>query len=285
MNVRISIFTVLACFALFLAGCSNDDEADIPGIQPPEVIIKAFNAKYPGITNVNWNVANGYYQADFVNDSTEVDAWFTYTAEWVMEEADLRVTLIPDEIVTAIQRGTYVGWSIEDASVLNRLGMGTVYKVEVQKNTQELDLYYSEYGNLIKTIEDTETNNDEPILIPSQVKSFMDLTFSGAILLDIINNGSGYTLAILDDTVYKTALLNQNYNWQNTTWEVSLQDVPSLIIGSFESSIYGGDQIESIYMYNDANGAFYKFNVLHNGQSVTLTFDVQGNLTDTLRTK
>ena len=47
---------------------------------------------------------------------------------------------------------------------------------------------------------------------------------------------------------------------------------------AFKASEYGNDQVESIYMFTDANGAFHKFNVIHNGQAVTVEFDVFGNI-------
>ena len=49
-------------------------------------------------------------------------------------------------------------------------------------------------------------------------------------------------------------------------------------MNAFRTSEYRNDTVESIYMYVDANGAFYKFNVAHNGQAVTVEFDVFGNI-------
>ena len=62
------------------------------------------------------------------------------------------------------------------------------------------------------------------------------------------------------------------------TWKVSEQEVPTVIMDAFKASEYGNDQVKSIYMFTDANGAFHKFNVIHNGQAVTVEFDVFGNI-------
>ena len=97
-------------------------------------------------------------------------------------------------------------------------------------------------------------------------------------LLDIENTTFGVQLAILDGKTLKIVELTQIYTWKSTTWKVSEQEVPTVIMDAFKASEYGNDQVESIYMFTDANGAFHKFNVIHNGQAVTVEFDVFGNI-------
>lgn len=277
MNARILVFTIFAFLALFLASCSDDDDQDIPGIQPTEQVLKAFKAKYPTAKDMEWKVSNDYFIVDFDVDSTSIVAWYTGNAVWMMEESSLRVTLIPEEIINALQESTYSSWTIDEAYIVNRLGMGMVYKLDVQKGSQENYQYFSQYGNLIKIVYADESN-DEPIVIPSAVASLMELTFNGATLLDIINNDLGVQLFMLDNTIFKIAQLNKNYEWLNTTWEISSEDVPAIVMTGFDSSQYGNDQVNSIYMYIDAKGTFYRFNVIHNSQEVTVMFDVSGNL-------
>ena len=106
----------------------------------------------------------------------------------------------------------------------------------------------------------------------------MELTFQGAELLDIENTTFGVQLAILDGKTLKIVELTQIYTWKSTTWKVSEQEVPTVIMDAFKASEYGNDPVESIYMFTDANGAFHKFNVIHNGLAVTVEFDVFGNI-------
>lgn len=277
MNARILVFTIFAGLALFLASCSDDDDQDIPGIQPTEQVLKAFKAKYPTAKDTEWKVTNDYFVVDFDVDSTSIVAWYTGNAVWMMEESSLRVTLIPEEIINALQESAYSSWTIDEAYIVNRLGMGMVYKLDVQKGSQENYQYFSQYGNLIKIIY-ADDSDDEPVVIPSAVASLMELTFNGATLLDIINNDQGVQLFMLDNTIFKIAQLNKNYEWLNTTWEISSEDVPAVVMTGFDASQYGNDQVNSIYTYIDAKGTFYRFNVIHNSQEVTVMFDVTGNM-------
>lgn len=279
MNAKISVFTIIASFALLLASCNKDDDKNVPGIQPPKLIQDSFKTEYPGIQNPEWKVAGNYYVADFENDSTEVTAWFAQTTgQWLMEKADLRVTLIPDDIIDTIQQGFYTNWMIEDAYTIKRVGMGTVYEVEVQLGNQDTYLYFSEYGNLIKTIEEADNHEDEPLIIPEQVASLMQLTFADCQLLDIQSNSKGYILNLLDGDVYKIAQLNSNYIWQSTSYGISQNDVPQVVANGFDASAYANDNVQMITVVIEITGTFYLFTVNHNNQSIMVKFNSLGQV-------
>ena len=278
MKTKISIFTIFASFALLFANCSKDDENIPGGIEPPKTILDAFKAKYPDAHDTEWTVNDDYYIIDFENNSLDNTAWFDHLGVWAMIKTDLPLNLLPAAISADIKQGKYAGWKIEEADTIGRAGMGTVYKVEVEKAKQETDLYYTLYGDLIKTSDNAKDDIDQPIIIPEKVADLMGLTFQGAELLDIENTTFGVQLAILDGKTLKIVELTQIYTWKSTTWEVSEQEVPTVIMDAFRASEYGNDQVESIYMFIDANGAFHKFNVIHDGQAVTVEFDVFGNI-------
>ena len=142
-----------------------------------------------------------------------------------------------------------------------------------------MDLYYSEYGNLIKAVPD-KGNEDAPIVIPDPVHNLMNLTFATCTLLDIQSNSEGYILNMLDGQVYKIAQLNKDYRWQSTSYAIPEQNVPEIIMAAFQSTGYAGDTIESINVKIDANGTFYTFTVDHNGQSTDVTFNAIGNIVE-----
>lgn len=279
MNAKISVFTIFTCFALLLAGCSKDDENIPGGIEPPETILDAFNQLYPNASDTEWTVNNDYYVVTFDNNNLDNTVWLNHSGVWSMIESELPLNQLPQAINTSIKQSAYADWNIEEADTIGRAGFGTVYKVEVEKGNQDTDLYYSVYGNFIKSI-NANGNEDTPIIVPDQVANLMELTFHGSILLDIINQTDGVQLIMLDGSIFKIAELNEAYSWQSTTWQISDSDVPGVVMNGFLQSGYGSDTIESIYVLVDANGTFYKFNVIHNGNAVTVEFDVFGNIVE-----
>ena len=277
MNAKISIFALFTSLTLLFTSCDRHDH-DIPGgIEPPETILKAFDAKYPDARDTEWTVNDDYYVIEFKNNALDNTAWFNHLGVWAMIKTELPLNQLPAPITADIRQGKYAGWKIEEADTIGRAGMGTVYKVEVEKGQQDTALYYTAYGDLIKAAADKD-DADQPVTIPEKVANLMEQTFQGAELLDIENTTFGVQLAVLDKTVLKIVKLTQIYTWESTTWKLTRQEVPSVIMNAFRTSEYRNDTVESIYMYVDANGAFYKFNVVHNGQAVTVKFDVFGNI-------
>ena len=194
-----------------------------------------------------------------------------------MDKADTPFNQLPEAVTAAFGNGLYAGWKVDDSYTINRDSMAVVYKIDAEKGNSDMDLYYSLYGNLIKAVND-DGNEDAPILIPAEVHTLMAFTFATCDLLDIQSNADGYILNMLDGKVYKIAQLNKNYLWQSTAYQIAEQDVPEIIMDSFQSTGYAGDTIESILVKIDANGTFYTFTVNHNGQSTEVTFDAIGNI-------
>lgn len=277
MNTRLILFTCIAGLTLFFSGCSKNDD-DHQGIIPLPPVENAFQEKYPDAKNPVFEIEGNYYVVDFNNEGSETTAWFTDQGVWMMEKIDISFAQLPAAVSTAFKQGFYSNWTVDDTYAINRLNMGIVYKIEAEQSNSEVDLYYSQYGNLIKAVDD-EINNDSTDRYPrKEVSNLMEITFANAELLDIQQNSLGYELDMIDNQIYKVAQLNKDYRWQSTTWAMSEQEVPQIVMQGFESSAYASDKVQSIYTLLNANGTFYLFKVSHNGQDETITFDVFGNI-------
>lgn len=277
MNIQVSLYTLFICVALFLASCSNDD--DIPGgIEPTEHILNAFQAHYPNGKNARWKISHDFYVVEFQNPLVDTRAWFTETGIWMMDETDLPLKEIPHSVTEALRQSEYASWIIDEAAILHRSGMTFIYKIEVKNEKQERILYYSRCGNLIKTVEDTKNYEEEPIFIPEQITNLMTTIFPDAALLYMETDANGSTLYLLDGTTYKIARLNSEYFWQHTTWQVTEKEVPALVLEKFETSEYGNDPVRSLWIWIDAKGEFYLFEVLRDGRPATVKLDVFGNI-------
>lgn len=123
-----------------------------------------------------------------------------------------------------------------------------------------------------------EGNEDAPICDPGRGTYVDEHYFATCDLLDIQSNSEGYILNMLDGKVYKVAQLNKDYRWQSTTYQITEQEVPEIIMAAFQSTGYAGDTIEAITVKIEIAGTFYTFTVDHNGQSTDVTFDAVGNV-------
>ena len=150
---------LLALSAIWsLQSCDNNDD-ESPNV--PVELQNALSSKYPNVTNVKWESKAGYYVADFY-DQYEISAWFTQDGIWKMTETDIPLSALPQEIQASFENSEYyLTWKVDDVDKLERDGFEIIYVIEVEKQNQEVDLHYSANGTLIKSIVDTDNDEDE----------------------------------------------------------------------------------------------------------------------------
>lgn len=161
MYAKITILSLATSILVWFSACKDDDQER--GIIPVEQVSKAFAEKYPNARTVVFEIEGKYYVADFTNEGYPVTAWFTDQGQWVMEKIEYPFGRLPQKVTAAFLESEYGDWEIEECYEINRAGMETVYKIEVQKGEKERNLYYSSSGNLIKAGEEDE-NEDQPML-------------------------------------------------------------------------------------------------------------------------
>lgn len=275
MNRKLISFALLLSVVVLGAGCNKDDNEK--GIIPVDVVSQAFAEKYPDAQNVTFEIEGDYYEAEFQNDGRPTTAWFTDQGVWMMDKVKYPFNQLPGVVMNAFQQGSYGTWIPDDCYLIHRAGMGPVYKIEVENGNTETDLYYTAEGNLIKAV--AGGTDDRPVVIPEKISELMQLTFHDAQLVDIQPDANGYTLGLMDGKTYKTARLNRQYAWQSTTWAITEKEVPEAVRQGFAASAYAGDPVSDIHTLLNAEGTFYVYTVSQGNQTLQITFDVFGQLT------
>ena len=155
MKRKIFTFLLVLGVAWSLHSCDNNDDESIA---VPVELQSTFSAKYPNATNVEWENKYGYYVADFYAGH-EASAWFTQDGKWQMTETDIPYNALPQAVKTSFEKSEYASWKQDDVDKLERTGVETIFVIEVENQNQEIDLYYSADGTLIKSIVDTDDDN------------------------------------------------------------------------------------------------------------------------------
>ena len=162
---------VMGVSAWTLQSCDNDDDDD--WVTVPAELTRSLADKHPQATRVEWEAEGGYYVADFYEDGWEKSAWFTPDGTWQLTETELRFMDLPDAVQTAFRNGGYATWEIEDVDRVERPDREVVYVIEVEQFDQEVDLFYTADGILVK--DDTGTgggNQGGSDYLPSISKRF-----------------------------------------------------------------------------------------------------------------
>lgn len=292
--MKLKFFTLLLALgaAWSLQSCDNNDD---DSIKVPAQLQNAFSEKYPNVANVRWESKAGYYVADFHNDY-EASAWFTPNGEWQMTETDIPFDALPQAVITEFGKSEYKndsGWLVDDVDKLERKGLETVYVIEVERQNEERDLYYSEEGVLIKTFIDVDDDRDEqylPVQLTDAMKNIINEKYPGASILevDIENDRNdwdyGFTeVDILHEGKYKDVLFNQNGEWYSTSWDVRRSELPEAV----ETTLAAQITANAGYHFDDAerieeaagNAKYYRIELERdNSQDIILKISNDGTL-------
>ncbi|MFC2131183.1 PepSY-like domain-containing protein [Bacteroidota bacterium] len=144
---------ILLLSTLIFIGCSSNEE--IPG-----VVSKAFEAKYPDIKIVEWEIEGDIYEAEYTIDGIKNEAEFDKDGNLVATEYEIKIEELPEVILEKLKT-EYAGYEIEEAEFVNSTELGELYEVELEKGDKEIDVYFDKTGNIIKTETEEEDEDDD----------------------------------------------------------------------------------------------------------------------------
>ena len=155
-GILLAVFSMLA-----FSACEKEDDVLVSDV--PQAVFNTFKAKYPNILP-EWESKQGYYIAEFFQESMETEMWITAQGEWAMTEMDLgmNLNLLPQQVLDAFQASVYATWRVDDLDKYERPDR-TFYVIEVESAGQaDRDLYYTPDGVLIKDLANNENNDVTP---------------------------------------------------------------------------------------------------------------------------
>lgn len=271
-NLLFGIISLLVVFS-----CKDDDNTT-----PNELIIAAFNAKYPTASNVEWETQNSYLTADFIDSQLSHTAWFSSNGQWHMTETELnRLDLLPEKVLTAFRNSEYATWTTDDIDRLERLDAEALYVIEVKKEHQEYDLYYSPDGILIKTLADNQDNgyeNELPSSMSSAITDFIDSKYPGARLIEIEAEHGQIEADILHENRKKEVIFTSGNEWLHTHYDILKNDVQEIVIQALNASAYATFIVDDIEKYETPAGDYYYFELEKGPAEVKLKIDMNGNI-------
>lgn len=269
---------------LVSTGCSKD-ETKYPGDISSQVI-EAFNAKYPGVSQVQWQVKGAYAVASFRpgNDAPWHSAWFDNgNGYWGMTETDIPFSALPQEVKTAHREGEYASWRVDDVDMLSRQGMETVYVIEVEQGETEIDLYYSPDGVLIKKVMDSAPDYDYGDYIPEQttasVAEYIARHYPSARIVEVDIEGGLTEIEIIDGRTPRELLFSASGQWMLTKTELRRHDVPQAVEAARMASEYADYYIDDIDFYETPEGNYYRYDLESRWGDVKVDITPEGVLT------
>lgn len=274
MKTSLFIFMLFGMTGLVLAGCNNKKQ-----YRPDARIVSAMNAKYPKASRVEWEQKHGYQVADFYDNGMESEAWFDQNGKWLMTESDVKYSALPSAIKNTFEKSPYSSWKKDDIDKIERQGMSAVYIIEVEKDGQETDLYFTAGGMLVKALNERERGDrtDYMPVLP-EIQTQVLQKYPGAAIIETDKKGGKLYVDILDNRKPKELVFDHN-TWVSTSWKMDKADVPSAVMDALRNSEYKNYRINDVVFYESAASSSYRFNLEQGDKEVDVSIDPQGKIT------
>lgn len=185
--------------------------------------------------------------------------------------------MIPDAVWAAFDATEYADWRIDDIDMLRRGGVETIYIIEVEGTTadgvrQDVDLYFSEDGVLVKTVIDAEEDYDYsdyiPDSVPGSIEELIESMYPGARIVEIDVENGMTEVEIIDGRVCREVFFDASMNWLFTRTELRLNDVPDDIMGFLKASEYGEYRVDDVDFYETPETDFYQVSIWNSGMKM-----------------
>ena len=125
-----------------LSACTNKKA-------PTAALQSSFKTMFPNAKSAEWESEGSYYVVEFKENRLEKEAWFDSEGVWWMTHTEYERNP-PAVIRNAVQDTQYSDWRIEDVDFVEQRDYSPFYEVELEKGDVDIDLYYSESGELLE---------------------------------------------------------------------------------------------------------------------------------------
>ena len=120
--------------------------ATAPHDTPPQAVLQAFQKAFPNAQDVDWELEDGQYEAEFELGNTEQSATFSATGQLLETETEIAVSELPAPIRDYVA-ANYKGKKIKEASRIVTPTGTVTYEAEVKRR----DLMFDAAGKFLET--------------------------------------------------------------------------------------------------------------------------------------
>lgn len=124
----------------------------------PKEVVATLKKMYPNVFvhEWEWKKKKQIYEAEFMMDGSEYEAYFKPDGKWMYTERDIKVQDLPTAVFTSFKNSEYSDWKIDDIEEHQTPEYAILYEIEVKKKEKKkkrkVYLYYLPDGKLVETV-------------------------------------------------------------------------------------------------------------------------------------
>ncbi|MHA4809043.1 PepSY-like domain-containing protein [Flavitalea flava] len=118
----------------------------------PAPVTTAFEAKYPGATQVEWKDQLTDFKATFTSsDNTKCEAKFSSKGVWKKTEQQITEPSLPSAVRNGFAKSKYSEWKVKDTYILHSSDKAVQYHIVVAKSDiDKKHLLFNSHGKMLK---------------------------------------------------------------------------------------------------------------------------------------
>lgn len=136
---RVIFLTVI--FVSMLISCDSNDN---PNLETPSVVLNAFQAKFPGAKDVEWEKFKEDYEVEFEIERIDYTAIIANEGNLIKYKYDILSTELPEAVNKSIKTN-YDFNKIDDTEIL-KIDENTYYQVEFEGNIKDDKVIFNADG-------------------------------------------------------------------------------------------------------------------------------------------
>lgn len=263
----------LLVFALFATAACDDDDNNV---KLNSVVLDFISSKYEGSTvRSSERESNGLIEVEILHDNIVKDVYFDSQNNWVYTSWDVRPADLPDAVKAALENA-YPGFSIDDADYVERPAI-EYYKVELDKGSQEIEVYLSADGAILDSA--TGEPGSKPAL-SDEIRAFIQEKYPNAAIVEHGYTANGLLeVDIRDGNLDKEVYFDKDGNWVRTDWDVPGDRLPDAVLRALAAA-YPQYYIDSAEYVERPSGAdFYEVELEDGkGQEIVVNVTSEGDV-------
>jgi len=139
------IVLLSACLLISLMGYTQKITPD----KVPAPVKQAFAKKFPGATDVKYEMEKKDYEINFKDKGVEMSANFDATGKWLETETEIKVSDLPKEVSASVAKN-FAGFKISEIAKTETPDKGLIYEMDLKKDKEGFEVQFSPKGDILK---------------------------------------------------------------------------------------------------------------------------------------
>ena len=139
------IILLSACLLISLTGFTQKITPD----KVPAPVKQAFAKKFPGATDVKYEMEKKDYEINFKDKGVEMSANFDATGKWLETETEIKESELPKEVSASVAKN-FAGFKISEVAKTETPDKGLIYEMDLKKDKEGFEVQFSPKGDVLK---------------------------------------------------------------------------------------------------------------------------------------